>query len=98
LAAAAAVIIVTIIALLGYGPAAPDSPNATYASIIPAAVWESDDVVADDVELVYFNSEIRRIEAEMRTLESGDVDVAPTGSIEDIEMELMQIETEFWKG
>ena len=97
-AAAAAVIIVTVVALLGYGPAPSGSPNVTYASIIPTAVWESDDVTADDVELIYFDSEIQRIEAEIRALESGGLDVAPAGSVEEIEMELIQIEAEFWRG
>lgn len=97
-AAAAAVIVVAVIALLGRGPAPPDSPNVTYASIMPTAVWESDDVTADDFELIYFDSEIQRIEAEIRALESGEVNVAPAGSVEEIELELIQIKAEFWKG
>jgi hypothetical protein len=97
-AAAAAVAIVTVIALLGRSPVTLDVPNVAYASIIPAAVWESDDVAAEDLELLYFNSEIQRIETQMRALEAGDDSVVPAGSVEEIEMELMQIETEFWKG
>lgn len=95
---AAAVVVVTVIVLLGRVPAPPAAPAVSYAAIIPAAVWESDDVTADDFELMYFNSEIQRIEAQMQALQSGDGEVSPAGSVEDIEMELMQIETEFWKG
>ena len=97
-AAAAAVIVVTAIALLGPRPAPSHAPTAAYASIIPTAIWESDDIAADDFELAYFNSEIQQIEAQMEALESGDGEVAPVESVEDIEMELIQIETDFWKG
>jgi len=96
--AAAAVIIVAAIALLGHGPASKPTAPMSYASIIPTSVWESDDVNAEDAELMYFDSEIRRIEAQMEALESGDDDIGPAGDVEEIEMELMQIETEFWKG
>lgn len=98
LAAAAAVIIVTAIALLGPRPASRQAAHVSYASIIPTSVWESDDVNGEDVELMYFHSEIRQIEAEMEALESGGDEIGPAEDVEEIEMELMQIETEFWKG
>ncbi len=98
LAAAAAVIIIAAIALLGRGPASRPTAPMSYASIIPTSVWESEDVNAEDAELMYFQSEIRRIEAQMEALESGGDDLGPADDVEEIEMELMQIETEFWKG
>ena len=98
LAAAAAVIVVAAIALLGHGPGPKRNTHMTYASIIPTSVWESDDVNAEDAELMYFQSEIRRIEAQREALESGGDDLGPAEDVEEIEMELMQIETEFWKG
>ena len=98
LAAAAAVIIIAAIALLGRGPASRPTAPMSYASIIPTSVWESEDVNAEDAELMYFQSEIRRIEAQMEALESGGDDIGPADDVEEIEMELMQIETEFWKG
>ena len=97
LATAAAVVVVALIGLLGRGPADPS--GATFASIIPTAVWESDDIEADDLDLAYFTSEIQRIEARMQALEEGETDVGVDNAAREIEMELMQIvETEFWKG
>ncbi|MBN2128799.1 MAG: hypothetical protein JW741_04855 [Sedimentisphaerales bacterium] len=98
LTAVAAVIVVAALALLGHGPAPRHTTHVSYASIIPASVWESDDVNADDADLMYFHSEIRRIEAQMEALESSGDDFGPAEDVEEIEMELMQIETEFWKG
>jgi len=95
LAAAAAVVVVAVASLLGPGPSG--TPARTYAGMIPHAVWESDNLAAEDLDLVYFNAEIRRIEAQMQGLEAeeGETD---SHAVEDLERELMQIETEFWKG
>ena len=70
----------------------------SYASIIPTAIWESDDLAADDLDLVYFTSEIRQIEAQMQALEPEESDAGSGGGPDELEMELMAIETEFWKG
>lgn len=94
--AAAAVAVVALVGLLGRSPAPQTTVN--YASIIPATIWESDDVASEDLELAYYTTEIEQIEAQMRTLESGDDDIGATDRVEELEMEYMQIETEFWKG
>ena len=97
LATAAAVVVVALVGLLGRGPA--DRPGVAFASIIPTAVWESDDIGADDFDLAYFTSEVQRIEAQMQALEEGETEVGVDNAAVEIEMELMQIvETEFWKG
>jgi hypothetical protein len=96
LAAAAAIVIAVWLGLLGRGPG--NGPVMTYASILPTAVWESPDLAADDPDLVYFTSQVRQIEAQMRALEAGESDTGAHQAVEELEMELMQIETEFWKG
>jgi hypothetical protein len=94
-AAAAAVVIIALIGLLGRGPFG--APTLAQASLIPTAIWESDNLAADDLEIVYFNTEIEQIEARLQTLESGDAE-APGDRLESIEMELIEIEADFWKG
>ncbi|OHB64841.1 MAG: hypothetical protein A2Y77_16625 [Planctomycetes bacterium RBG_13_62_9] len=93
--AAAAVIAFALIGLLDLGR--PDQSNVFQAAIIPAALWDSDNIAADDLDLVYFNSEIRRIEAQLGDLQAGR-DAPGRGAVEDVETELNQIETELWKG
>jgi hypothetical protein len=96
LATAAAVVMALLIGLFGRDPG--NGPTAAYASIIPAAVWESDDIASDDPDLLYFTSEIRQIEAQMQALEAGEGETTGSGMVEELEMELMRIDTEFWKG
>jgi hypothetical protein len=94
--AAAAVIAFAAIGLLDHGPA---SRTSVYqAAIIPASLWESDNIADDDLDLVYFTSQVRHIEAQLGALEAGE-DEPPAGrAVEELETELIQIETEFWKG
>lgn len=94
--AAAAVIAFALIGLLDHGPTAPT--NAFQASILPAAIWDSEDVAAEDPDLVYFTGEVRRIEAQLQALEAGEDEAPGSGTVEELETELKQIETEFRKG
>lgn len=96
MAAAAAVVMTVLISLYGRNPTG--RPGVSFASIIPAAVWDSDDPAADDLDLVYFTSEIRQIEAQMQDLESGDTEIRGKKTLDELELELMAMETEFWKG
>lgn len=96
LAAAAAVIVLSLIGLLG--PRSSSGPHLSYAAILPAAIWESDDLTVDDLDLVYFSSEIRQIEAQVQALDADDSDTGMGANPEDFETELMAIQTELWKG
>ncbi len=93
--AAAAVILVALASLFGHRPA--DSPEVSYASLIPAAIWESDDISSDDVELAYLTAEIEQIEAQMRALEASESESVDTHALDEVEVELMRLDTEFWK-
>ena len=83
LAAAAAVIVLSLIGLLGPGSAS--RPHLSYAAIIPTAIWESDDLTADDLDLAYFSSEIRQIEAQMQALDAEDSDTGVGGGPDEFE-------------
>ncbi len=95
-AAAAAVVVTVLVGHYRTGPT--DQPRANFASIIPTAVWESRDIAADDLDLVYFTSQIRQIETQMQDLEAEQVAPQEKDVLDDIEMELISMETEFWKG
>lgn len=95
-AAAAAVIVTVLVGQYGHSPTG--RPSISLASIIPTAVWESHDIAADDLDLVYFTSEIRQIEAQMQAIETGETEVRGNNTLDELEMELIAIETEFWKG
>jgi len=74
------------------------SGNGAYASLIPAALWESTNIAADDADLAVFTTQIEQIRDEVLTLESGRDAGDSDSAIADLEMELIQIGSDFWKG
>jgi len=89
------VVVLALIALLGPGSA--NRPPISYATIIPAAIWDSDDIAAYDLDLVYFSSEIGQIEAQVQALDAGESE-GGSGTLDEFETELLAIQTDFWKG
>jgi len=96
--AAAAVIFITAIGLRLFDKGGVEPNGVQYATIIPTAIWESDDIAADDADLVIFTAEIEQIEDEVLTLQLGEDDGNGDRSVSELEMELIQINSDFWKG
>jgi hypothetical protein len=94
-AAAAAVIVLALIGLLG--PRSASQSARSLASLLPATIWDSDDIMADDRDLAYFSSEIGQIEAQMEAL-NGDENELGVGAPDELEQELMAIQAEYLKG
>jgi hypothetical protein len=69
-----------------------------YARMIPAAVWESDDVVADDYDLVVLTAHIDDLEGQVLTLEMGEDLGNGRSAVTELEMELVTINSDFWEG
>jgi hypothetical protein len=72
--------------------------EVAHASLIPAAIWESDDITTDDQDLATFTTQIDQIEDEVQTLQSGQEVGNSDNSVEELEMELVEINSDFWKG
>lgn len=68
------------------------------ASLIPREIWESDDIATDDAELVILTTEIERMEDEVVALELGENGSNGDRAAEELEMELIAINSDFWKG
>jgi len=99
-AAAAVVIIITAISTKffiksdePYGPV-----KTQYASVIPTSFWDSEDVVTDDADLAILTAEIEQIEGEMLALQLGRSESNSQTTVTELEMELEEIESDFWKG
>lgn len=96
---AAAIVVLATVSLQMFGPSDIQPGNGVYtASILPTAIWESDNIAADDADLVVFTAEIEQIEYEVRTLQSGEEAGESENSITELEMELEEINSDFWKG
>jgi len=94
---AAAVIVVSVISVKLLEKDDSELGRVTYASI-PEALWESDNISADDVELAIFTAEIEQIEGEVLTLELGENGGNGQADVAELEMELIEISSNFWEG
>ncbi len=94
---AAAVIILSAISIK-FLEKGKETGRTVYASIIPTAIWESDDIAADDADLAILSAEVEQIEGEMLALQSGESEGNGQRAITELEMELIEIDSDFWKG
>ncbi len=96
---AAAIVILAAFGLQLFEKTDVQTGNGVYtASLIPTVVWESDDIATDDADLAVFTAEIEQIEYEVHTLQSGEEIRESEKSVIELEMELEEINTDFWKG
>jgi hypothetical protein len=73
-----------------------NGPPKTFA--MSEVMWESDDIVADDAELAVLTAEIEQIESEIMALQLADNGSNGYGAVTDLEIELVEINSDFWKG
>lgn len=95
--AAAFIIIAAIGATLFNG--SPPGPRGApqFAGLIPAAIWESNNIAVDDENLAVFAAQIDQIENEVMTLEAGDDTYESDRTVEELEIELIVVRSDFWK-
>ena len=95
--AAAAILVISAVSLSLFDNGARESGPEQYGSIIPTAIWESDDITTDDADLAIFTIEIEQIEDELRTLQLGESAGNGDSSLSELEIELVAINNDFWK-
>ncbi len=95
--AAAIIIVATISVKLSERGKGEVEPVAA-ASMIPSAIWESEDIAADDAELETIVGEIEELEGDVLAFELGENGGNGYEAIEELEVELEEIEGVFWKG
>ncbi len=94
---AAAVIVIAAISVKLLEKDDSEPGRATYASMIPEALWESPDISVDDVELAILTAEIEQIEGEVMALELGENGGNGQADVAEMEMELIEISSNFWE-
>ncbi len=105
---AAAVIIVTAISVrlfesrpsaTGGDEKGEGEPEKVIAgSVIPESLWESEDLAADDTDLAILADEIEQIEGDILTVKLGENGGNGGEDLTELEMELIAINSDFWKG
>lgn len=96
--AAAVILFVAAIGLQLFEKDAPKNGDVAYASLIPTAIWDGDDIAADDEDLAVFTAQIEQIEDEVQALQSGEDTGNGDSTVTELEMELIEINSDFWKG
>ena len=96
--AAAAIIFVAAVSLQLLEKDTPKPGEVAYASLIPAAIWENDDITTADEDLAVFTAQIDQIEDEVMTLQSSEKAGNGDSTLAELEMELVEINSDFWKG
>jgi hypothetical protein len=94
--AVAAVAVLGIVASVGLRLFQNGRSSIAY---IPRAIWETYDITNEDPKLAYCNTEIEQLEQQFHKLQSPDEETRTTyDEVSEMEMEILEIETEFWKG
>ena len=94
-AVAAAIIILVAIGVKFFEKGTAEIQAPLTVELIQQAVWESDDISA---ELALLKDEVERIESEISTLRLGENGGNGNREFVELEMELMDIDGDFWKG
>ncbi len=66
--------------------------------VISQAVWDSEDITADDPDLAVFTAELDGLEVELTTLESGEDRGNGRSAVTELEMDFVAISTDIWEG
>ena len=69
-----------------------------HGEIIPETIWESEDIAADDAELVTLTDEVEQIGSKVLAVQLDENGGNGHRDIAELEMELIGIDSDFWKG
>jgi len=65
---------------------------------VPAALWDSQNIVEDDADLATLTAEVEQLQGELLALQLGDSTSSRYGEVDDLEVELIDMDSDFWKG
>jgi len=97
-AVAAAFLILAVVSVKLFEKDTGERGKVVTASMLPSVLWDSEDIAADDVDLAILTAEIEEIESEALALELGENGGNGLAELAELEMELMEIDSDFWKG
>ncbi len=98
LAVAAVLFVAAVVAVKVFQPAAVQPPVQTGTTVIASALWQSDDIAAADADIAVLTAEVNQVADEMLALRLGDNETNGQAELYDLEMELIDISSDFWKG
>jgi hypothetical protein len=97
-AAVAAVLLVVAAIGLKIFDTGPNSDATPTVALIPTAIWDSNDIAADDAVLAALIAEVNEIEGEALALQLGENGGNGYSDLSELEMEYVETVSDFWKG
>ena len=97
-AVAAAIVIASVLTLRFFNEQPVERSTVKYAAAIPEGVWEGSDITIDDADIAVLTAEVSTIENELRGVQLAENGGNGSAAVDDLEMELIGISGDFWKG
>ena len=98
MAVAAVLIFISLISVKFFNPQKTNTNQLIPIVALSKSIWQSDDIVSDDAHLATLTAEMNDIESQLLALEIGSFFEDGTSQIDDLELELIDIDSDFWKG
>lgn len=96
---AAVFIVLAVLSVKVFEKGGGGTEKLVLASVIPESIWGDNDVSAEnDTDLTILTAEIEQIEGDMLALQLGETGGNGHTELAELEMELIEIGSDFWKG
>jgi hypothetical protein len=98
MAVAAAFILVAVISAKLFEKGKGEPEGLAVVSTIPKAVWESERLADDSADSATLIAEVKQIESDLLAMQLGENGGNGHEAVTELEMELIEINSDFWKG
>jgi hypothetical protein len=96
-AAAAVIVILAVVSVRLFEIGGDRSGAVARGAMVPKAIWESDDIAADDGDLVVLAAQVKEIEGEILTVQLGENGRNGERAVMELEIEYVELKSDFWK-
>jgi hypothetical protein len=97
-AVAAAILISSYVSIKIFEFRTNSQPDSTYAATIPDRLWEGGSIRTDDPDIAVLSKEIDNVADEISGVCLSDKNGGSAASVGDVEMQIIEVSADFWKG
>jgi hypothetical protein len=97
-AVAAAILVLSYVSFKIFEFRTISQPDATYAATIPDQLWEGDNIRTDDPDIAVISKEIDNVADEISDVLLSDKNGSSAAAVRDVEMQIIEVSDDFWKG
>jgi hypothetical protein len=95
---AAAILVLSYVSFKVFEFRTDSRPAVTYAATIPDAIWEGGSIRTDDPDIAVLSEEIDNVADEISAVLLSDKNGSSAAAVSDLEMQIIEIGADFWKG